>query len=107
MYYLCSKNKDADQLRGYREADLRLCFRPCKLLVFSRTGSIQSSTCIICKDRAKNFVLFFFSYQMCCFLETNSYQRVIKDVILYNIEYFVQFCINIVYTGQPHYNAIF
>ena len=39
MYYPCSKNKDADQLRGYREADLRLCFRPCKLLVFSRTGS--------------------------------------------------------------------
>ena len=40
MYYLCSENKDADQLRGYREADLRLCFRPCKLLVFSRIGSI-------------------------------------------------------------------
>ena len=30
MYYLCSENKDADQLRGYREADLRLCFRICK-----------------------------------------------------------------------------
>ena len=42
MYYPCSENKDADQLRGYREADLRLCFRPCKLLVFSRTGSIIS-----------------------------------------------------------------
>ena len=39
MYYPCSENKDADQLRGYREADQRLCFRPCKLLVFSRTGS--------------------------------------------------------------------
>ena len=39
MYYPCSENKDADQLRGYREADLRLCFRPCKLLVFSCTGS--------------------------------------------------------------------
>ena len=39
MYYPCSENKDADELRGYREADLRLCFRPCKLLVFSRTGS--------------------------------------------------------------------
>ena len=24
MYYPCSENKDADQLRGYREADL--CF---------------------------------------------------------------------------------
>ena len=27
LYYLCSENKGADQLRGYREADLRLCFR--------------------------------------------------------------------------------
>ena len=35
LYYLCSENKDADQLRGYREADLRLCFRICKTLVFS------------------------------------------------------------------------
>ena len=41
MFYPCSENKDADQLRGYREADLRLCFRPCKLLVFSRTGSFD------------------------------------------------------------------
>ena len=39
MYYPSSENKGADQLRGYREADLRLCFLPCKLLVFSRTGS--------------------------------------------------------------------
>ena len=44
MYYPCSENKDADQLRGYHEADLRLCFRPCKLLVFSRTGSILKVT---------------------------------------------------------------
>ena len=34
-YYLCSENKGADQLRGYREADLRLCFRICKTFVFS------------------------------------------------------------------------
>ena len=39
MYYPSSENKGADQLRGYREADLRLCFRLCKLLVFSCTGS--------------------------------------------------------------------
>ena len=31
MYYPCSENKGADQLRGYREADLRLCFRICKM----------------------------------------------------------------------------
>ena len=35
LYYLCSENKGADQLRGYREADLRLRFRICKMLVFS------------------------------------------------------------------------
>ena len=37
--YLCSENKGTDQLRGYREADLRLCFRICKKPVFSRRGS--------------------------------------------------------------------
>ena len=42
MNYLCSENKDADQLRGYREADLRLCFRICKMPVFSRRGSFKS-----------------------------------------------------------------
>ena len=39
LYYLYSENKGADQLRGYREADLRLCFRICKMLVFSLCGS--------------------------------------------------------------------
>ena len=35
LYYPCNENKGADQLRGYREADLRLCFRICKKPVFS------------------------------------------------------------------------
>ena len=30
LYYLCSKNKDADQLPSDSAADLRLCFRICK-----------------------------------------------------------------------------
>ena len=34
-YYPCNENKGADQLRGYRESDLRLCFRICKMLVFA------------------------------------------------------------------------
>ena len=34
LYYPSSENKGADQLRGYRETDLRLCFRICRLLVF-------------------------------------------------------------------------
>ena len=41
MYYPCSENKGADQLRGYSEADLRLCFRLCRLLVFSQGGSYR------------------------------------------------------------------
>ena len=40
LYYLCSENKGADQLRSYCEADLRLCFRLCRLLVFPYGGSI-------------------------------------------------------------------
>ena len=39
MHYPSSENKGADQLRGYREADLRLCFRLGKNPVFSRCGS--------------------------------------------------------------------
>ena len=39
MYYPCSENKGADQLRSYREADLRLCFRICRLFVFPCGGS--------------------------------------------------------------------
>ena len=35
LYNLCSENNDEDQLRGHREADLRLCFRICRTLVFS------------------------------------------------------------------------
>ena len=34
LYYPCSENKVADQLCSYCEADLRLCFRLCRLLVF-------------------------------------------------------------------------
>ena len=39
LYYPYSENKGADQLRGYREADLRLCFRISKKPVFLRRGS--------------------------------------------------------------------
>ena len=34
LYYLCREKKGADQLRGYCKADLRLCFRISKTLVF-------------------------------------------------------------------------
>ena len=45
LYYLCGENKGADQLRGYREADLRLCFRICRLLVFPQDGSYIFTMC--------------------------------------------------------------
>ena len=38
LYYPCSENKGADQLRSYCEADLRLCFRLCILSVFPCGG---------------------------------------------------------------------
>ena len=41
LHYPYGENKGADQLRGYREADLRLCFRICKKPVFSRRGSFD------------------------------------------------------------------
>ena len=39
LHYPSSENKGADQLCGYRKADLRLCFRICKKPVFSQRGS--------------------------------------------------------------------
>ena len=51
MYYASSENKGADQLRGYREADLRLCFRLCRLLVFPWGGSLYFST--RCNDTSR------------------------------------------------------
>ena len=46
LYYLCSENKGADELRGYREADLRLCFRICKNVGFLMTR--LNCTALIC-----------------------------------------------------------
>ena len=43
LYYLRSENKAADQLRGYREADLRLCFRICKKPFFHNVAHLSPS----------------------------------------------------------------
>ena len=51
MYYPCSENKGADQLRGDREADLRLCFRICKKPVLSVTAKL---ICVFVFAYAKN-----------------------------------------------------
>ena len=41
MYYSCSENKGADQLRSYRSADVRLCFHICKELISAQMNLIQ------------------------------------------------------------------
>ena len=61
MYYPCSENKGAAQLRGNREADLRLCFRICRLLVFPCGGSnimlvTSSKLSVITVDSSQNFI---------------------------------------------------
>ena len=58
MHYPSSENKGADQLRGYREADLRLCFCICKKLVFTRRGSYQDKHqqhTLTCSECPKKF----------------------------------------------------
>ena len=39
LYYLSSENKGADQHRGHREADLRLCFCIYAKLLFSHDAT--------------------------------------------------------------------
>ena len=59
-FCLC-ENKDADQLRGYREADLRLCFRyidsTIPLLSKSEISSLWSSSVAVqpglCRTRSE------------------------------------------------------
>ena len=54
LYYPYSENKGADQLRGYREADLRLCFRIYKnpfshgeaLIYYSKFDKDQTYFCL-------------------------------------------------------------
>ena len=49
IYSLYSENEGADQLRGSRKADLRLCFPLCKLFVFSHMAKIEQEDQWSCK----------------------------------------------------------
>ena len=51
MHYLYRENKGDDQLHGYREADLRLCFRICKNPFFSQRGSYVKPDHHLCFPR--------------------------------------------------------
>ena len=57
LYYPYSENKGADQLRGDREADLRLCFRPSILLVFLCSGSYAYATWAVYQHPAEMIML--------------------------------------------------
>ena len=43
-HYPCNEKKGADQLRGYREADLRLCFRICQKRFSHDAAHLKQST---------------------------------------------------------------
>ena len=69
LYYPCSENKGADQLRSWCEVDLRLCFRLCRLLVFSCTAHFVNFQiviqCVYCMRYIA--ILFHFSPFLCVF----------------------------------------
>ena len=58
MYYPCSENKGADQLRSYCEADLPICFRLSRLLVFPCGGSFHLIFPSIISEAIEAFNLF-------------------------------------------------
>ena len=58
LYYLCKVNKGADQLFGYRTADVNLCFRICKKISRDAAQIISFlSCCKLCiEDVAAKYV---------------------------------------------------
>ena len=64
LYYPCSENKDADQLCSKCTAELRLCFRLCKLLVFLCIGSNIESIFISLLNITCNVYIFCLSLVM-------------------------------------------
>ena len=100
LYNLCSENKGADQLRGYCEADLRLCLRISKKPVFSRRDSfhicgldslvLQSkqrkpNTLISLHDSAAHLCLWFFAYDKKSFLVKLGLQNKLKNNTFFSL----------------------
>ena len=79
LYYPSSENKGADQLRSYCEADLRLCFRLGRLLVFPWGGSLDALMCgsnmamyiMFCNTRSE-WCIFILFFVFVLFLENNE-----------------------------------
>ena len=70
MYCLCSENKGADQLRGYRAADMRLCFCIYKKQVFSGLAKLG-----YCVTHKKFYHLFSHSYYKSSLANSNIYHK--------------------------------
>ena len=69
------KNKGTDQLRSYRKADLRLCFRICKKPVFSPRGSFFECLWMITESEFPYTLytnLLKYLYKMCLILFLNN-----------------------------------
>ena len=65
LYFPYRENKGADQLRSYREADLRLCFGICEKLVFSRYGSYSILFFWITVLKSNTFLQIYDAKKMC------------------------------------------
>ena len=65
LYYPCSENKGADQLRSYCEADLRLLFSPMQIVGFPmwwlKYMSYESAA-LDCSSSQYPFFFFFFFF---------------------------------------------
>ena len=59
LYYPCSENKGADQLRSYCEVGLHLCFSVCRLLVFPCGGSRNKVTSMHYKNMPMQYTTIF------------------------------------------------
>ena len=69
MYYPNSENKGTDQLHSYCEADLRLCFRLCRLLVSHAVAHLlfQTEKVIFMAILSAQF-MFYFPLNSCLFV---------------------------------------
>ena len=60
LYYLYSENKGADQLCGYREADLRLCFSYAKIRFSHDAAHIIGSGVVTFLEKQLTFLAYVF-----------------------------------------------
>ena len=84
MYYLCSENKGADQLRRYCRADLRLCFHIRRMFVLCRGLILYIITYSI--DTAVTVLLFIADgvtfFRIWCFLYFHQYKSKKLNIII-------------------------